>query len=408
MGNRKIQNVPINNCKDLIFNTNELIPFDYNERCQTEAYPSMSMDGLELFYTHNQSYDWIFYSWRSNPNNQWSVPVPITITQFKQSILSSCLSHDKKTLYFTSGDKFYKCNRTEDFSSVFGIPEEIQITGVGADELVLQSNLSFNLDESILYAFVKPTQRMAQFKRENDRTYIFEKYVSQSNGEMGVLSNNGKLYLFSNSNFPYLLFCKKRASLDVDFSPEVYVVKQFEQQLTVGQVRISESTNKMVMVLSDYAWNRNDLYFCDFVLNDSIINRFKIFDEQQFKKDYNPSIQSVLYVTDVQKVNPVKTKSLIDEKGSEAYKIEIGQTFPNPCYGTFYFYYSVSTQNDLGDELPIVKVMDNNGRVVYQANLEQYKGEGKVILENGKTGDYRLQIIYAGISSEIVKIHLSR
>lgn len=392
-------------CENMVFNTIELMPFEFNERCKTESYPSLSTDGLNLYYTNNQTYDWIFYSHRDNVNSKWSVPVPIEINNFKSPIRSAVLSEDQSKLYFISGKKMYVANRGDKMFQ-FETPDEIDLK---TDSDAPLAYISMYPGENKFIAYVNskdPNGTMVQFRRTGENSFIFDKIISATKREMGTLSHNGLLYYFTNDDFPNVLFCRKRQDINSDFAPEIYKVRQFERHLTINQMRMSEQSGTLVLVLSDAVWDRNDIYFTEMKLNDSAARKYEVFDVVGYRQSL-PVKNTEALVREYKPADPLKSRQIINTKGAEFCKIELGQAFPNPAKNTFYFYYSVSAENASENEMPVFKVIDVAGRVVYTEKLDQMKGEAKVILDDVPSGSYMIKVEYAGVSSDMIKITIT-
>ena len=397
-------------CEKMVFNTLELIPFEFNERCKTESYPYLSADGLDLYYTNNQTYDWIFYTHRNHKYERWSVPVPIVIANFKKPIRSCTLSDDKQFLFFISGSSLYKSKRIEGSMYEFEAVQEIEIGGGDDFSSEPLAYISFENNGEKMYTYINSKDTissMGRYRRNGDLSYVFEKYVSATKREMGTLSKNGLTYYYTNDAFPNVLFCRKRKDIKDEFTEEVYCVRQFERHLSIGQVRIAESSNSLVLVLSDLDWNRNDMYFFDMDFSDSVASNFKLFDVIGYRQQSNGSQQKKVFVKDYKAVDPLKSKEIINTKGAELFKIDLGQAFPNPAKNTFYFYYSVSFENGAEEKMPVIQLIDASGRVVYSQVLDQLKGEAKIELDDVPSGSYMIKLECNGVSSEMIRITIS-
>lgn len=399
-------------CESLIFNTVELTPFEFNERCKTESYPFISQDGQHLFYTNNQSYDWLFYTQKELSTGKWTVPVPLKIYGFKDPIRSCWLNKSLDLLYFVSGNKLFKCTPVQTGSRTeWNNVEEIQIVNT-IDNSVSGplAYLSFSQDMSILYAYVNDREEhsnMCRYVRSGDNAYAFNGSISVYKHEMGMLSDDGLTYYFTDDDFPNILFCKTRTNLKDEFNTTVFKVKEFERHLHVTQLRLAEQSNRMVMVLSEDFWNRNDIFFMDFDVKDSSL-KLTVFDENAFRTSTisaPPKPQPL--VRDPIMANPVLKKEVINTKGAEMCKLELGQAFPNPAKNVFYFYYSVSGESNNG-AMPVVQVIDNAGRVVYTMQLDDMKGEAKVLLDDVPSGSYSIRLDYNGISSDQIRITITQ
>lgn len=405
-GNSALEEKAQTDCKDLIFNTLELTPFEFNERCRTESYPFISEDGIDLYFTHDQAYDWLFYSQREQSTGKWTVPVPLNINNFSADIRSCYLSNDKKVLYFTSENKLYKCYSVDGSRTVFNQVQEVEINS-GNSALLPVAYLSFSNDLTRMYAMSHDGDKssMCEYILSGDNVYTNTGLISTTNGELGSVSNDGLVYYYTNDEFKNILFCRLRGTLQETFSSRVYVAKVFESQLDVGQVRMAEKEGLMALVLSESVWEKNDLYFTSFNASDTARN-FKEFDITNFKAQNAVMPKADKTLKEVTNTMPVKKREIINSKGNELCKIELGQTFPNPAMSTFYFYYSVSSE-DMSLPAPVVKVLDNAGRVVYSNPLEDFKGEAKVILEDVIAGQYMVKIEYNGISSDLIRISIN-
>ena len=405
--NTALENKAQSNCENLIFNTSELTPFEFNERCKTESYPFISDDGVDLYFTHDQAYDWLFYSQREQSTGKWTVPVPLNISNFKDRIRSSYLTKDKKELYFISQDKLYKCQSVDGSRTQFTNVESIEINR-GDSEKGPLSYLSFSDDLSRMYAYVNTNGNtsMCEYAKSGDNVYSFLRIISSTKREMGVLSSDALVFYFTNDDFPNILFCRKRENVKEDFPSVIYKVKTFESQLTVTQIRMAEQAGLMVLVLSESVWNKNDLYFTTFNTSDTA-RQFPVFDATNFKAQA-PSIRdNETVLKDVSTTLPVKKREVINTKGAEMCKIELGQTFPNPAQNTFFFYYNVSSE-DVSIPAPVVIVMDTAGRTVYSGVLDELKGEAKIILEDVPSGAYMIKVEYNGMSSEIIRVSINQ
>ena len=397
-------------CESLIFNTSELTPFEFNERCRTESYPFISSDGTDLYFTHSQTIDWIFYSQKEKSTGKWTVPVPLKIAGFSAPIRSCFLLKDLSTIYFISGEKLYRSKAIEGSRTEFQNAEMIDIVNTGDNAVKGPlSYLSFTADMNFMYAYVNNPDNLSNmclYMKSGDNAYVFVKVVSTTSREMGYLSEDGKVYYFTNDDLPNVLFCKKRNDLKEDFGSTIYKVKTFEPQLRVSQIRMSENSDGLVMVLSDNFWNRNDIYFMDFNCSDTARN-YMVFEENLFRVQGSNNKLPDLFIKDVANTTPTIKREVINTKGAEMCKIEIGHAFPNPAKNTFFFYYDISTDNPQVAQMPVFSLMDNSGRVVYTKVLDDFKGEADVVLEDVPSGAYMFKIEYNGFSSELIRINVT-
>ncbi len=410
------------NCEDLVFNTREMTPFAYNTRCKAEAYPFISNDGNHLYFTNNQSRDWLFYSHKDSLSKVWSVPVPLSIAGFDKPIRASYFSSDMKTLYFVSGKDLFKSeaignSRTEFFSAV---PiEVINNSTYSDDEVKPFSYISFTDDKTQMFAYtgisyVKPDvnresdheNTMAYYIKTSDNVYTFVKFISLGKAEGGVLSNDGLSYFYTNDNFRNFLFCRKRPTLNEEFGPEEFTVKVFENHLDVNQVRLAEGANMLVLVLSENSWEKNDIFFYDYNTSDSGLS-YKLFNVIAYRQD-KESVNSGIpvLINEKEAPQPLRKVELLSKFGTGIARIEIGNPFPNPAKNQFYIYYNVNGENSLAPP-PVIVLLDNSGRVVYSQKLENMHGEVMVNPENLSSGVYYIRIDYNGLSSEISRITLT-
>lgn len=403
-------------CEDLVFNTRELTQFAYNTPCKTESYPYLSEDGNHMYYTNNQTYDWLFYTHRDTISGVWSVPVPLNIANYLEPIRSCYVSKDFKELYFTNQSGLFKCDAIDDTKTNFSMPVSIEIT----ENLSLNSqnkrtpfsNLSFSPDMQEMYAYTSgsmaapPYTSMAVYKKVNSSTYQFDKFISTTKNEMGTVAKNGLIYYFTNDEQENFLFCRKRNTVTEDFGQEVYTVKIFESHLNIGQFRLAEKTGTLVMVLSESVWEKNDIFFYNYDQEDSA-KYFKIFNLNAFNTSIqNEAITISTLVDEKDAPEPLRKVEIINQTGKDIAKIEIGIPFPNPARNQFSIYYNVSGDNSKAT-MPVIVLLDLSGRVVYTRNLEDMYGEVTVIPENLASGVYYVRIDFNGLSSATSKITLS-
>ncbi len=396
------------NCEDLVFNTRELMPFAYNTRCKAEAYPFISRDGSHLYFTNNQSRNWIFYTHRDSGNGIWSVPVPLEIANFDKEIVSSYLSNDNKTLYITTQEEgLYTCVSIDGSMYQFSQPVQVQIQKAPEFEEYIAlpfSSISFTPDETRMYAYVGVSNlNMAEYVKTGDNEYTMRAILGADFGYMGVLGNSGLTYYFTDPGFNNLLFCKKRSSVTEEFSTETYIAKVFESHLEILQLRLAEDAKRMVMVLSDNLWDKNDIYFYDFSSDSTTAYLFNAIDYINRNKSIQPVSALILEKDAPEPIHKVK---LMNETGADIAKIEIGNAFPNPAKNNFFIYYSVSGLNPSAGA-PVLVLLDQAGRVVYSQKLERLQGEVMVSPEHVSSGVYYIRIDYNGLSSSISKITLS-
>jgi hypothetical protein len=393
--------------------TGELKEFDFNTKGKTEAYPSLTSDGMGLYYTNNQTKNWIFYTHRDAISAKWQVPVPIVIEGFDTCILSCCFIDNSRTLYFTTGRGVYASRALEGSFSRFGEARKIHIINRNSGDEVMApfSYLSFSSDMTLMYAYIGNSRdvSMASYRLFGENTYEFNEVITASNKEMGRISGDGLVYYFTNDENPNVLYCKRRSSPDWAFGPAVFTVKEFRDNIDIGQVSIAEKAGVLALVVSKDLWEKNDLYLLDI---DGTVP--KIISSPQYWS-YKPSSSSVetAVVPPVENISgaveeniagPVETITQINAgSGAGIYKVEIGKAYPNPAKNLFYFYYSVESDKDRSKQATAV-VMDNTGREVYSRKLDNLKGEARIELENVAPGTYFIRIDYNGTSSAMSKV----
>ncbi len=396
-------------CSKTEYQTEELTPFDFNTKCKTEAYPFITSDGQDLYYTNNQTQDWIFYTHKDA--GKWRVPVPVVIDNFSSSIRSCYLTADKMTLYFISGTTLFSCQSLNGSLSRFHQLQKIEIINntdlTGIDPF---SYLSFTSDMRIMYAYIGNSRdvSMACYTLVAENRYAFKEVVTTTNKEMGCISKNGLVYYFTNNESTNELFCKKRNAITEDFGPTVYVVKTFEEHLDVSQVSFAEDGKLMAVVVSNKTWDKNDLYFLDMDLTDS--NMVVHVPRKQpagnviatTPATVTPVLENSVTPEEIVSRTPVVTKEINNRSGASISKIEIGMAYPNPAKQVFYFYYSV--QGDKSDKQAHVVMMDIFGKEVYSSTLENLKGEAKIETGDIAAGTYFIRIDYNGTSSALCKI----
>jgi hypothetical protein len=399
-------------CEDLVFNTRELTQFAYNTRCKTEAYPFLSEDGNDLYFTNNQSYDWVFYTHKDSVNNVWSVPVPVKLANHTTAIRSSYLSADYKTMYFV-GSGFYRAEAISESRIEFSQPERIEIINTShykdADVQPF-SCLSFADNMQQMYAYTGVDARdegfntMGLYNKTGDNTYQFVRFISTTTKEIGTLSGDGLTYFFTNDDSKNILFCRKRTTVKEEFGEEVFVVKEFEAHLDLTQLRVSGLANSMVMVLSEGLWDKNDIFFYNYSNTDLA---YALYDKRNEASAVVVSEEILpVLVSEKDAPQPLRNVEIVGQTGSKLAKIEIGNPFPNPAKQLFYIYYNVSGENPLAPP-PVIVLLDQSGRVVYTQKLDYLRGEAEVKPENLASGVYYVRIDYNGLSSAVGKITLS-
>lgn len=400
-------------CEDLVFNTRELTRFAYNSPCKTESYPFISLDGNHLYYTNNQTYNWLFYTHKDSATKIWSVPVPLAIDNFNTPIMSSYLSHDLSVLYFTTSEnRLYMSKSIDGSKAHFSQPEEIELlnnTQPSQTKFRLLTCISFSSDMNSMYAYSGyqgAANTMTEFRKTGENSYTFLRTVSDKSDEIGVLGKGGLVYYFTNNTHKNILFAKTRRFLTEDFSAVTYVVRIFEPNLNVTQVRIAEKEGGMVMVLSESVWDKNDVYFYDKWNRDT--GFYHVFDEMRTPNNSDlamPALQPVL-IDEKEAPEPLRKVEILNQAGSGISKIEIGTPFPNPGKDHFFIYYNVSGEN-INAPKPLLLIIDNSGRTVYSIELDDLTGEAKISPQDIPSGVYYIRIDYNGLSSSLSRITLS-
>lgn len=403
------------NCENQIYNTRELQQFAYNSHCKAEAYPFLSDNGSDLYFTADHSYHWLFYTNKDSVTQVWSVPVPIQVANYTGSILSSYFSRDLTELYFTNNSsEVFHCKSINGSKTQFSQPVQLKFSNPNNpnDENAFApfSSLSFLDDFNKLYAVISdPVSglgKLGYFLKTSENSYTYQSNLSIFSEEIGFMSSDGLKYYFTCDDDKNVLFCRTRSSIKEDFGSDVYSVKKFEAHLKITQCRISEKTNQLVMVLNDEQWDKNDIYFYTLSKVDTLkkfdLNYLVIQDNYALKA--NPTH---LFISNPKPdKKSLKTVELLNQAGADMVKIEIGVPFPNPAKNQFSLYYNVSGDN-LNLPMPILHITDLSGKILYSQKLENTSGQVLVIPEHLNPGSYYVKIEYHGVFSNSLKITLS-
>lgn len=397
------------NCERMVYNTRELMQFAYNSHCKAEAYPFLSKNGQELYFTADHSYHWLFYTRKDSLTEVWSVPVPISVANYSGPILSTYFSPDLNELFFTNNaSEVFHCKRSEGSKIDFG--QVVQLSFItqsnsGSEEDLLRpfSSLSFLDNFNKMYA-VTLKGTYAYYLKTAENTYTYQTGLSTFSEEIGFISTDGLSYYFTNDDVKNVLFCRTRASVNEDFNQEVFYIKKFEAHLKITQCRMSEDAKQLVLVLNDESWDRNDIYFYSLGKADTLkkfdLKTLVIRDVIERKDHPTP-----LFVTASSKpdLKNIKTVELLNQAGADICKIDIGIPFPNPCKSQFTIYFSVQGENP-NSAMPILHITDLSGKVLYSQRLENNSGQVLVAPEHLNSGNYLIKIEYNGIFSNSVKL----
>jgi hypothetical protein len=403
------------NCENRIYNTRDLQQFAYNSHCKAEAYPFLSADGRDLYFTADHSYHWLFYCNKDSLTQVWSVPVPIKIANYSGVILSSYFNSDLSDLYFTANsNEVYHCKSINGSRTEFSQPIQLKFIDTKStdDDAAVSpfSSLSFANDFNKLYSAVQFRYngfgKYGFFLKTAENTYTFQTVISSFSEEVGFLSSDGLRYYFTCDDVPNILFCRMRSNISEDFGDDVYSAKKFEAHLKITQCRMAEKANQLVMVLSDEQWDKNDIYFYNFSKEDTL-KKFDLY-YLVIKDNYDQKANPTPLFISIPKPDKksLKTVELLDQAGADMCKIEIGVPFPNPAKNQFTLYYNVSGDN-LNLPMPIVHITDMTGKILYSQKLESVSGQVLVTPEHLNPGSYYVKIEYHGIFSNSIKITFS-
>ena len=403
------------NCENKIYNTRELQQFAYNSHCKAEAYPFLSEDGRDLYFTADHSYHWLFYTHKDSVTQVWSVPMPIQIANYSGVILSSYFNSDLSDLYFTTNsNEVYHCKSINGSRTEFSQPIQLKfIDNKSTDDDAAVSpfaSLSFADDFNKLYSAVQFRYngfgKYGFFLKTAENTYTFQNVISSFSEEVGFLSSDGLRYYFTCDDVKNVLFCRTRSSIKEDFGPDVYSAKKFEAHLKITQCRMAEKANQLVLVLNDEQWDKNDIYFYNFSKDDTLkkfdLNYLVIKDNYAQKENPTPLFISMPKPDK----KSLKTVELLNQAGADMCKIDIGIPFPNPAKNQFTLYYNVGGDN-LNLPMPILHITDVTGKILYSAELEYVSGQVLVAPEHLNPGSYYVKIEYHGVFSNSIKITLS-
>lgn len=414
-------------CKDLVFQTNELREYEFNLKCKTEAYPFISKDGKHLYFTNNQTKDWIFYSAYDSVEGKWSLPIPIEIDGYKGSIRSCYLTDNQSEMYLVGTYGLQRCYSVNGSKTHFSGLESIYVNNNGEDGAMPFSYLSFCDDMKTMYAYVGSSEdylTMRKFVKTGDNSYDLKSEVGFAKVEMGMVSEDGKSYFYTDDEYPNILFCRLWDDNVNNFGQTVYIAKAFEAHLEITQLRFATDANLMVLVLSEDSWDKNDLFFLDYDFSKHPLDKLKVFDPKvdisvnpifeynTTQSDVVPVIEEIFNEIDSAVAAPVyneksiQSRTEINDMGASRYKLQIGQPFPNPAKNIFYIYYNVYSEDAKKDLKPTLTITDLSGKTVLTMKLDSKTGEAKVEFSNLAAGNYLVRIDYNGISSETVRISI--
>lgn len=395
-------------CEDLVYNTRELTAFAYNTRCKTEAYPFLSEDGLHLYYTNNQTKDWLFYSHRTHLGAVWSVPVPVKIDYFSNSIRSCYVDPESGQMYFNAEDgKTYLAEPYEQSKTIFHAPVELKFrdrSGAALNDNKPFSCISMSPGGREMVAYLGGGNKsMGRFVRTGENEFSLYEELSVTKDEIGSLSRDGLIYYFVNTD-DNVLYCRKRTALEQSFDNTVYMVKKFEPQLQITQPRVVMGGKSVVLVLSQGLWEKNEIYFFD---SERELNGEKELNSVDFASALSsPDADVPMMVPQKDAPEPVKKVEIAGENKDGIVSISIGEPFPNPARGKFYIYYHISGKAEAKSDAMLV-LTDLSGRVVHSMRLEYMQGEVKVEPEKMSPGLYLFRIEYAGVISASGKVQLT-
>ncbi|MBC7425058.1 MAG: hypothetical protein H7321_00880 [Bacteroidia bacterium] len=395
-------------CEQVSYFAPGLVEFPYNTRCKTESYPFITKDGMHLYYTNNKIKDWIYYSTKDEKSG-WSTPVQIYVAGFDKYDVSSCyLSPDYATLYITGDDGLFACKRVE--GSMVKFQNPIKINFLNSD-LVPFSYISFTPDMSTMAGYTGSYNKSTcTYRWAGENTMQQLDVISTFDHEMGILSPDGLTYYFSVGN---TIYCRKRNKVNESLSKEYYIFNQFEDGLNINHLRMNGNQSEFVMVLSSKGWENNDIFFwkADTAKRDLIrVENVIATTTPAFPKGqiFSPiTLSSEFVQTEIDSRTPVKSSEVIASDGTKTFCAKIGQPFPNPANTFISVFYEITTGTDKVST-PYLQILNMSGVVVGRVPLTSNNGELKVDVGGLVNGFYDIRIEYLGMTSDPVKLTVSR
>lgn len=429
--------------KELLAQNPDLKGFNFNHDNKAESYPSLSNDGLHLFFVHNQSIDWIFYTSRKTLQDDWEVPVPLRISgvDFGGSadgtsarLLTATFAPDTNNIYVSGiwngkahllhlkkegGPKgAYAFDFECSFQDALGAPQELDFI----------SNMSFCNEEREMFVYINRTQMC--YSREADQIWKF-KYMVGSEGEyIGRVSEDGKSLILSigsegeKSSRQQIIVVRRTDYSEVFNMDKAFLLYELNSRdAFLNQPAYCQSSGELVLVINnEHYWDSNNIFFVHADVSadlphyvpesmpaTSYAEIVETDAEPMLEREYIQ--EPVALPSDTKRVNefvaPSENQKLIETAtGVIESKISIGMPFPNPASQIIHFYYQ--SQGIEATESMKVFVHDNSGKMVYQGILPSGSREGSVNVSGLSPGIYTLSVAISGLQSDGIRFSVSR
>lgn len=413
-------------------------PFSFNHNGAGDGYPSISSDGLRMYFSHNQNKDWMFFCSRNSVSEDWSVPVPVEIYGLGETydesnaniirLLTISFGSDDQTVYISGawgiGMHLAKLRRIDNSWVKFEFETDYKFQSRNGTEMNVSfiTNMSFCNNDREMYCYMG--SGISKFIQATDGIWSEVEEIGEHGDFMGRVLPDGLHFITSigsdhkrPSNQLWLL---KRSSFSQSFNECTPVVILNRPDLTFFQPSASIAAGKIALVENHSGdWNHNNIYFVPLVL-DGPTAATEIKDLAQTPKTDNAilSVQVVpgpgMSVTPVVSLatptNPAMpsgTKTeLRTNSGIEAYSLELGNPFPNPASNTIYFYYR-SKGSEIG-QFTTAEVVDLTGKTAISKSIDTGNGEAALDISSLAPGTYMLRIGIAGLQTASKKFVVVR
>lgn len=314
---------------------------EINSTDQTDAYPSLSVDGLRLYFTQNfEGIDQIVFASRKDINSPFEGVTALNISA--SGLTSGWLSADELTVYYvaemSSNKQLFKAVRNTR-NEPFGLGTEIVLKGQEDFGFISGASLTADAKQLFLYQSEDGT-RILKFTLSGENEYSLEgPMFNDLEGKTvspGQLSRDGLSYYCPSGGNIYVY---NRKSLDDDFemSSTIEIGSSFSQ--------VGFNNQSIVICHSPHnSWQSNDLYILD-----NPLQKLSAADEAATAAVLGAESPAVLPTLDI-------------------------VVFPNPA----------SELVNLRFELPailedaVLELLDNQGRVLQNV---QVKGNGEQTIQ---------------------------
>lgn len=432
----------------LLVKNPDLKAFNFNTFDKAESYPSISTDGLHMFFVHHQSVDWVFYTSRKTLADDWSVPVPIKINGLSLAgpgdgpagenatggrLLSAAFAPDEKHIYVSGlwdGEAhLIYLIADEKETAVFQFQHECSfVNATGEMEKPgFLSCMSFCDDGRQMFAYAN--KDMTCYTLSGDRTWRVLYKLGTDGSIMGRVTQDGKYFIGAEGrdfgDDDETVFLIRRNSKEENFKPdnafELYTLQNKEAHLL--QPDYCPESGELLMVINNRpVWESNSVYFVKVNITDDLPPYVRDNEIVILETEASTSVEDVLVyeipATDPGKVpepavaqtprvqRPETYKSLEQSDGITASKIALGLPFPNPASQVIHFYYQAKAVESA--ESTKVWIHDMSGKVVYQGLLPGGNREASVNISSLAPGTYTLSVGISGLQSDGVRFSVAR